>query len=201
MHSQLYSNENALKAGKSYSEIDNGRNVIEQWAEQALFVVRHTPRFAVQPPVRGGAGGWDMASKNIATVKGVVSAFNDRKDLDAIAKAYSDQAVLVDHARNETVKGRAAVKENWAMWATAFPDGKIEDARYVDGGDTIALYFVGHGKNDGTLGPLPATGKTISLPYCSVFTFDSDARVVEQDDYWDQLGFMVQLGHMPAPAK
>jgi steroid delta-isomerase-like uncharacterized protein len=142
-----------------------------------------------------------MASKNVETLKGLVDAFNARKDLEAIANAYSEQTVLVDHARNETMKGRAAAKENWSMWATAFPDGKIEDVRYVDGGDTIAMHFVGHGKNDGQLGPMPATGKTITLPFCSVFGFDSSAHIVEQDDYWDQLGFMVQLGHMPAPGK
>ena len=92
-----------------------------------------------------------MGSKNVETLKGLIDAFNARKDLDAIAKAYGDQAVLVDHARNETLKGRAAVKENWGMWATAFPDGKIEDVRFIDGGDTVAMHFVGHGKNDGTL--------------------------------------------------
>ena len=140
-----------------------------------------------------------MGSKNVETVKGVIDAFN-RKDLDAIAKAYGDQAVLVDHARNETLKGRAAVKENWSMWATAFSDGKITDVRFIDGGDTVAVHFVGRGKNDGQLGPLPATGKSISLPYSAVFSFDSNARIVEEDDYWDQLGFLVQLGHMKAPA-
>ncbi|HLW16571.1 MAG TPA: nuclear transport factor 2 family protein [Actinomycetota bacterium] len=142
-----------------------------------------------------------MGSKNVETLKGLIEAFNKRKDLDAIAKAYDEQAVLVDHARSETMKGRAAVKENWGMWATAFPDGKIEDVRFIDGGETVAMVFVGHGKNDGKLGPLPSTGKTITLPYCSVFAFNSKARIVEEDDYWDQLGFMVQLGHMPAPAR
>ena len=70
-----------------------------------------------------------MGSKNVETLKGLIDAFNARKDLDAIAKAYGDQAVLVDHARNETLKGRAAVKENWSMWATAFSDGKITDVK------------------------------------------------------------------------
>ena len=140
-----------------------------------------------------------MGSKNVETLKGLVDAFNARKDLEAVAKAYGEQTVLVDHARNETLKGRAAVKENWSMWATAFPNGKIEDVRYVDGGDTVAMHFVGHGTNDGKLGPMPPTGKSITLPFCSVFSFDSSARIIEQDDYWDQLGFLVQLGHMEAP--
>ena len=140
-----------------------------------------------------------MPSKNVQTLKALIEAFNKSKDIEAIGNAYAEQSVLVDHARGETVKGRAAVKENWQMWATAFPNGKIEELRVVDGGDTVAIYFVGRGKNDGPVGPLPATGKSITLPYCAVFAFDSQGKIVEEDDYWDQLGFMVQLGHMQPP--
>ena len=139
-----------------------------------------------------------MASKNVQTLKALVEAFA-RKDLDALAGTYSEQGVLVDHARNETAKGRAAIKENWQMWATAFPDGKIEEARFIDGGDTAAMYFVGRGTNTGSVGPMPASGKKVSLPYCAVFTFDADGKIASEDDYWDQLGFLVQLGVMQAP--
>ena len=139
-----------------------------------------------------------MSKKNVATAKAINEAF-DRKDLDSIAAAYSEQCVLVDHARGETIKGRAAVRENWEMWATAFPDGKIEEARFIDGGDTAAMYFVGRGTNTGSVGPMPATGKKVALPYCAVFTFDADGKIASEDDYWDQLGFMVQLGVMQAP--
>lgn len=142
-----------------------------------------------------------MSSKNVRTLEGVITAFNVGKDVETIGKAYTDQCVLVDHARSETVKGRAAVIQNWQMWATAFPDGKIEEAHWVDGGETVAMYFVGRGKNDGPVGPLPATGKRIALPYCSVFVFDTHNKIVEQEDYWDQYGFLVQLGHIPAPPK
>jgi len=139
-----------------------------------------------------------MSSKNVATAKALNEAF-DRKDIDAIAAAYSEQCVLVDHARGETYKGRAAIRENWEMWATAFPDGKITETHYVDGGDVVAAYFVGRGTNTGAVGPMPATGKKIVLPYCSISTFDSSGKIVEQEDYWDQLGFLVQLGVMTAP--
>jgi steroid delta-isomerase-like uncharacterized protein len=139
-----------------------------------------------------------MSSKNVATAKAINEAF-DRKDLDSIAAAYSEQCVLVDHARGETIKGRSGVRENWEMWATAFPDGKITETRYVDGGDVVAAYFVGRGTNTGAVGPMPATGKKIVLPYCSISTFDASGKIVEQEDYWDQLGFLVQLGVMTAP--
>jgi steroid delta-isomerase-like uncharacterized protein len=140
-----------------------------------------------------------MSSKNVRTLEGIIAAFNANKDIEAIGAAYADQCVLVDHARGETVKGRAAVKENWSMWATAFPDGTIEEARWVDGGETVALYFVGRGTNTGAVGPMPATGKRVALPYCSVFVFDARDKIVEQEDYWDQYGFLTQLGHIPAP--
>ena len=138
-----------------------------------------------------------MASKNVGTLKDLIKAFS-RKDLDAIAALYSEQSVLVDHARGETLKGRAAIKDNWQMWATAFPDGEIEEANFVDGGDVVAINFVGRGTNTGATGPMPATGKRIALPYCSVFTFDK-GKIIQEEDYWDQLGFLVQLGVMQPP--
>ena len=141
-----------------------------------------------------------MPSKNVQALTGLIQAFAE-KNIDSIGNAYSEQSVLIDHARGETVKGRAAVKENWNMWAKAFPDGKIEEARFVDGGDTVGLYFVGRGTNDGPLGPMPSTGKKVALPYCSIFVFDSHSKIVEQDDYWDQMGMLVQLGHMQATQK
>jgi steroid delta-isomerase-like uncharacterized protein len=140
-----------------------------------------------------------MASKNVQKLQALVEAFNKNKDIDAIGDLYAEQSVLIDHARGETVKGRAAVKENWQMWATAFSNGKLEELRFVDGGDTVVLYFTGRGKNDGPLGPLPATGKPVTLPYCSIFAFDSQSKIIEEEDYWDQLGFLVQLGHMQPP--
>jgi steroid delta-isomerase-like uncharacterized protein len=140
-----------------------------------------------------------VASKNVQTLKDLIKAFG-KKALDAIAALYSEQSVLVAHARGETVKGRAAIKENWQMWATAFPDGQIEEAHFVDGGDVTAMYFVGRGTNTGATGPMPATGKRIALPYCAIFAFDAKGKIVEEDDYWDQLGFLVQLGVMEPPA-
>jgi steroid delta-isomerase-like uncharacterized protein len=139
-----------------------------------------------------------MASKNVATVKALLDAFNS-KNLSKIGASYSEQCVLIDHARSETVKGRTAVAQNWEMWATAFPDGQCEEPHYVDGGESVVVQFVGRGTNSGPIGPMPKTGKRISLPYCSVFAFDADGKIIGQDDYWDQLGFLVQLGVLEAP--
>jgi hypothetical protein len=53
---------------------------------------------------------------------------------------------------------------------------------------------VGRGTNDGPLGPLPATGREVILPYCEVYHFNAAGKVIAGECYWDQLGLLRQLG-------
>jgi ketosteroid isomerase-like protein len=84
-------------------------------------------------------------------------------------------------------------------WADAFSDASITDTVYHDAGDTVVAEFVGRGTNDGPLGPLPATGRTVALPYCEIYHFDADGKVAGGRAYFDQLGLLVQLGLAEAP--
>ena len=56
------------------------------------------------------------------------------------------------------------------------------------------------GTHDGPLGPLVATGRTISLPMCEMWHFDSAGHVIGGDLYYDQVTLLTQLELMPAPA-
>jgi hypothetical protein len=62
------------------------------------------------------------------------------------------------------------------------------------------MLFTGTGRNDGPLGPLPATGREASVPFCETREYDADGKVVRSDLYYDQLTLLEQLGHMQVPA-
>jgi hypothetical protein len=42
----------------------------------------------------------------------------------------------------------------------------VTEPVYIDGGDVVVAQFIGTGTSDGPLGPLPATGKQMKLPFC-----------------------------------
>ena len=81
----------------------------------------------------------------------------------------------------------------------AFSDARVTDARVIDGGDATVLLFTGTGTNDGPLGSLPATGRTVNLSFCEVRYWDADGKTTRGESYYDQVGMLVQLGHMQPP--
>jgi steroid delta-isomerase-like uncharacterized protein len=66
-------------------------------------------------------------------------------------------------------------------------------------GSLYALETEASGTHTGTMGALPATGRSFLLRGVSVGTVSSDGRVREQRDYWDLGGFLIQIGILPAP--
>ena len=135
-----------------------------------------------------------MGSSNVDAVRAVHAAFNGR-DWDAMASRIAQDCVWVD-GRQLTHKGPDEVTMNYSKaWADAFSDGRIEDARYYDAGDTVVTEFVGRGTNDGQLGPMPASGKKVELPYCEIYHFNSEGKVSGGGAYFDAYGLAVQLGY------
>ena len=46
---------------------------------------------------------------------------------------------------------------------------------------------------------MPATNKPIALPFCEIYHFGPDGKVVGGNAYFDMYGMLVQLGHVPPP--
>jgi steroid delta-isomerase-like uncharacterized protein len=122
------------------------------------------------------------------------------RDWDGLAADLAEDCELVDQARGLTVKGRQQWLELEQAWAAAFPDGRITGVRVDDAGSTTVLRFVAQGRNDGPLGPMPATGRELTMPFCEVREYDTEGKTVRGEWYYDQLSMLVQLGHMQPPA-
>jgi len=127
-----------------------------------------------------------------------VDVFNAR-DWSSLAAGLAEDCELIDHARGFTAKGREQFLEAEKGWVAGFSDGRVTDARIIDGGDATVMLFTGSGTNDGPLGPLPATGRPLNLPFCEVRYWDASGKTTRAEWYYDQVGMLVQLGHMQPP--
>jgi len=141
-----------------------------------------------------------MASKNVTTALAVYDAFNAR-DLDKAVSATHENILWEDHGRGVTTKTRAELKDSFKEWADGFSDGKITDTKAIDAGDTVIVEYIGRGTNDGPMGPAPATGKRVSLPFVDIVHFDKDGKISGGASYYDMFSLLVQMGLAEAPSK
>lgn len=141
-----------------------------------------------------------MGSKNVDTVRASFEVWNKREFKKA-ASAYAENATLTDHGREITYKGRDQIVASWDELAKGFPDAAITDITSYDAGDTVVTTFIGRGTNKGEFMAMPATGRRVSLPLCSIAHFDAKGLIEREEQYSDTLAMLVQLGVAEAPAK
>jgi steroid delta-isomerase-like uncharacterized protein len=139
-----------------------------------------------------------MTSKNVDTVRSSFEIWNKREWKKA-ASAYTENATLVDHGREITYKGRDAIVGSWDELAKGFPDVEITDVKIYDAGDTVVTTFMGRGTNKGEMMGIPATGRRVSLPVCSIAHFDSKGLIERAEQYSDSMSLLVQMGIIEAP--
>lgn len=140
-----------------------------------------------------------MASKDVEAFRAAHEAFN-RRDLEGVVKDFARSINYVDHSQGLTCRTPQEFKDTFlAGWIKAFPNARVTEAEYIDAGQTVVARFIGRGKQDGPLGPFPAGGKEMALPFCEMLHFDASGAVVGGEIYYDQLSLLRQLGLMPEP--
>jgi steroid delta-isomerase-like uncharacterized protein len=135
-------------------------------------------------------------------------------DIAAIARQYSDAWNRRDwdtfkgllHAEYSYTGGDGVRQDGpeaglgvGQMFATAFPDGKIDVQRVHVAGDTAIVEFIGRGTHKGDLMGIPPTGKSISIPVVDILEI-RDGKIHTEREVMDFAHMMQQLGVMPAAA-
>ncbi len=119
----------------------------------------------------------------------------EKRDFTAIVEKMVD-GVVVNAPGSAELKGKAAVKDWYASWAIACPDG-VAGAKCVGATkDTAVMEGVYAGTNTGIFGSFPPTGRTVSLPWTNVYRFDSTGKILTVNAYFDLVTLLTQLGHM-----
>src|SRR5262249_49492530 len=136
---------------------------------------------------------------NVETFRAAHDAFN-RRDLDGVISVMTDSYAYVDHPRGRT-HNRQEFKDVFMQgWVTAFSDARVTEREYIDGGDTVVCRFIGRGTNDGAMEGMPATGRSMSVPFVEIMRFDPQGRITGGEAVYDTMSILTQLGLMPAPA-
>jgi len=126
------------------------------------------------------------------SLRSIVEHFFRRID----AQAWDDARDLTTPSCKVTAGGQVMDREGWIgmgqMFMTAFPDGKHDLAKVLIAGDHATILGTFRGTHRGAFGPVAATGKTIALPFTTVYRI-SEGRIAEAWLQFDSGGLMAQL--------
>ena len=139
---------------------------------------------------------------DIETNKKIVTEFIDglftRGDLGVI-----DQYTGEDYIDHDPPFGSDGTREGMrGVGATirgAFPDWRSDLHLLVAEGDIVAEHFTAHGTHQGELMGVGPTGREMFLRGINIFRV-RDGVIVERWGRLDELGFLQQLGVIPAVA-
>ena len=138
-----------------------------------------------------------MSAHNKQVVDDFIQALFTRGELDAVDEYLAPE--FVDH--NPTIPGQKGDRESMRsaarLFRSAFPDWRstIEDLIAVD--DMVVERFTARGTHQAELMHIAATGRAVTLGGINIFRL-RNGRIVERWGVLDQLGFMQQLGAVPA---
>jgi len=125
-------------------------------------------------------------------------------DIDKAASVLSDDVenILPGTAPGDG-NGLEAFRTFAKPFAVGFPDSGMKNLTTIEAGDTIITEGLFTGTNTGPLetpmGTIPATGRSIEIPFCDIFVA-RDHKFVKHHLYFDNAAFMAQLGLVPEPA-
>jgi predicted ester cyclase len=133
--------------------------------------------------------------------------FNSRhSDPDWLAKTLTmiaDECEVVDIPSGMVLRGPDGYRQFLLGWTTAFPDAHADVTNIAAGEDHAVVEFRGHGTHTGPLlsptGEIAPTGKQFDLRFCQLFRV-SNSKVVSIVTYYDMMGYLQQLGLIPAMA-
>lgn len=136
---------------------------------------------------------------NVDKLRSAHQAFN-RRDWTAVVQNFVADTEYSDQARGVTLKGPQQFADYLrATWVAPFSDAAVTEASYLDAGSQVTAQYTITGTNDGPFGPMPRTGRRISVPFCEIMWFNEPGQVVSSVLYYDQVSILVQLGHMEVP--
>lgn len=136
-----------------------------------------------------------MSTEELKTIiRRSIEALNDGNQ-DAVDELYVADFVCHRFPYPD-IDNREGYRQLLGHWHLAFPDAQFTIEEMIVEGNTAAVRQTYSATHTGPLGSISPTDKQITGEGCIVYRLE-DGRIVEEWDYWDELGFWQQLGVIP----
>ena len=117
--------------------------------------------------------------------------------LDPLVATFGDDPEWHNKAAGEVMHGHSMIRDFYAALFEGFPDFDVDvQHKHVTPGAVIIEAEL-RGTHRGEWMGVSATGKSIRVPICAVFTFTPDDRVKTETVYFDRVTILSQLGAVP----
>ena len=117
----------------------------------------------------------------------------NRGDVSAADGAFAKDCTVHITGVPQPIQGVAAWKEFVAGLLTAFPDLRFTTEDQLTDGARVAFRWRATGTHTGPLGPVPPTGRSITVDGLIIDRLEG-GKVVERWEQWDQPAMLQQLG-------
>ena len=132
-----------------------------------------------------------MSDQNKAIARQFLAAFA-AGETTVLAKIVAE--TMVDHSASPGTKpGRPGLLDAVTAFRTGFPDLEISADRVVAEGDSVAVYGMIRGTNDGPLMGAPATGKRAAFSYMDMYLI-ANGQITEMWHVENIAAMLAQLG-------
>ena len=119
-------------------------------------------------------------------------------DAAAIARLYTEDAIMIMPGEPEPIQGRKAIEENQAAFFRAMPDFKVEFTLILISGNHIVFEGISRGTHTGPLaspeGEIPPTGSSVEIKFVFIAKVTQEGLIEEDRTYFDTAEYMRQLG-------
>lgn len=118
-------------------------------------------------------------------------------DLDGYLELYHEDITL--HGYSPEPMGKAEVRGFYEATFAGISQNRLEFHEVLWDGEACAIRFTMSGRHSGDWLGVAATGTEVAVPGLTLLHFRGE-RVAERWSQADLLGFLVQVGAVPAPA-
>ena len=136
-----------------------------------------------------------MSAENEAVVRRYFEQMCNERKNDLAAELFTEDHVMHDPQVPAGV-GPQGMVDVVSVYQTGV-EGHWEIEELFSAGDKVIVRWTGSGTHVGEVNGIPPTGKKLSVDAISIHQL-RDGKIAESWEVWDTLGFLQQIGVVPA---